>query len=215
MRKLLIAFTIAAGLFIGSLLPVESVLAQAQRTTTGVVWLVPPVNLTAGGGSDLVRAGGLLFTGRSTTDTAVQNTWNVVSQAISASTLNTNGQTLEYQVAILGANNANTHEYQAYFSASSATCSGTGAAMCDTGCIIVPSITNTTAFAGETLRILITRTGSSTQDYGREALGVSTSMTAGTCSITDTGATKLVVGVRNTTAAAASLAQISYWVKFY
>jgi hypothetical protein len=214
-RKILLAFTLATGLLLGSFLPVGDLLAQAQRTTTGVVWLVPPVNLTAGGGTDTVRAGGLLFTGRTTTDNATVNTWNVVSQAISAATLNTNGQTLVFQVGLLGANNTNTHEYQAYFSNSSATCGGTNAALCDAGCIVLPSITNTTAFAPEELRITITRTGSSTQDYSRFVLGSTTAITAGTCSITDTSAMKLVFGTRNTTAGAASLAQVSYWVWYY
>lgn len=216
MRKLLVTFTIAAGLFVGSLLPVNELLAQAQRTTTGVVWLVPPVNLTAGGGTSTLRVGGLLTTGRSVTDTATQNDWQVTSVALDAALLNTNGQTIKWELGLLGANNANTHEYQAYFANSSSVCSGSGAAMCTTGCIILPGVTNTTAFNGEEFQVRITRTGSSTQDYTRALHGGgNTSHTTGTCSITDTSAMKLVFGTRNTTAAAASLAQLSYVVWFY
>lgn len=201
MRKTFIALMLS----VLALMPAPTVSAQSTviNSTRGVVQL-------------LGQVGRMISRARTTTDNATQNTWNVVSQSLNANVLNQDGRTLEFVVGLLGANNANTHEYQAYFSASSATCGGTGAAMCDTGCIVLPSVTNTTAFNGEVLRVFITRTSSGNQDYIRAlAGGANIAQTVGTCSIADSGATKLVFGTRNTSAAAASLAQVTSLVLIY
>lgn len=222
-----------AGLVAGLLLTPSKVVTQAPallfgsssgatqviKATSNALWVsiqsgAAPV-FTAGGGTDTFKSSGVLFTGRKTTDSAVQNDWNFVSQAISANTFNTNGQVLKFLVGLVGANNANTHEYQAYFADNSSTCGGTGAALCTTGTIVLPSVTNTTANAGEYLEVIVIRTGSGTQDYIRHLDGgPNISVTTGTATQTDSGIMKFVFGTRNTTAAAASLSLITYLVEF-
>lgn len=166
----------------------------------------------AGAGPTTFSAAGLIAQGRSTTDTATQNTWNVTSVSIPANTLNATSDTLVVDFGLLNANNTNTHEHNVYFAPSTATCSGTSATVCDAGCQILPVVSNTTAFGFVNLRALITRTGSATEDFTRTLGGTNQAWTTGTCSVDTTVATKVVFGVRNTSAAAASLAQLTYWI---
>lgn len=191
-----------------------AILALAPISAQQVLSITPTPGTAISAGTASFLPEGLLFSGRSVTDNATQNTWNVVSQTISANTLVSDGSVLSYRVGLVGANNTNTHEYQAYFSASSATCGGTGASLCNSGCIVLPSVTNTVAFNGEILQVDVIRTASNTEDYTRMLVGGgNTAQTTGTCSIDLTADTKFVIGTRNTSAAAASLAQVTYTVR--
>lgn len=170
----------------------------------------------AGSGTSTFRSSGLFANwARSVADTALLNDWNVVTIPIPANTLSVNGHTARLYLGYLGANNANTHEIQAYYAASTSVCSGTGAAMCTTGCLVLPGITNAAAFANQIIDVAIVRTAAATQDYLRFLNGNNTATAVGTCAIDTTAATKFVFGSRNTTAAAASIAQITYAGFFY
>lgn len=219
---------IALGLILGFLIPARTIAQtgvllfgsnagapQPIKATAGALF-VALQSTAAGGGTDTILPSGILSYQRTTTDNATLNTWNVISSPVSASTLNNNnGQTLRFVVGLLGANNVNTHEYQAYFADTSSTCGGTGAALCTTGCLVLPSVTNTTAFAQERLEVEIPRVSSGNQDFVRALTGsINQAWAVGTCTLTDTNATKLVFGTRNTSAGAASLAQVDAWVYF-
>lgn len=201
------AFTAALGL----LLMAWTLTTDAQVVTNPLITGASSGPARAGGGTSTYNPGGYFVApARTTTDTAVQNTWQVVTVAVPANTLAVNGQTAKFIVDLLGANNANTHEYEAYFSASTATCGSTGANVCNSGCFILPSVTNTTAFATVHMEVDIIRTGSATQDYGRQSQGTNTNTAIGTCTIDLTADSKFVFATRNTSAAAASLAQLDY-----
>ena len=171
---------------------------------------------SANGTATTFKAGGVIATDTKTSDTAVQNVWQVQSIPIAANLLAHTGDVLEIELFLLGANNTNTHEYNAFFAPATATCSGTGATVCDAGCFVLPGVTNTVAFNGEKLDVVLTQATGSNQNYGRALLGGGNfAQGAGGCTVDTTAATKFVFATRNTTTSAASLAQVSTVVKFF
>lgn len=194
------------------------VLASAGTTTAPAYTATPSVTsvtVKGGTGTGTLKAGGIIAQMlTSITDASVQNQWNVGSVAIPANTLAVDGDTLQIQVAYTLATNANTKPYQLYFAASSATCSGSGATVCNSGCQLQSNSTTSSALSAIDI-YTITRTSSGNQKYyGTLPITSSIQRTdLGVCAITDTAATQIAFGIRNNDAAAASVAAsiINVW----
>ena len=206
MKRILLTLALLATL-------AAAALAQNTVTTNPLITGMEGIQ-KAGTSTETYRSSGMFDRGRSTTDNATINTWNVHTINVPAGMLAAVGDTVQAEFRLLGANNVNTHEYQAYFSNSTATCGGTGANLCNAGCFMLPAITNTIAFATELLTIEVQKTGSNTQDAARFVVGSNQAWAVNTCTITDTADAKFVFGSRNTSASAASLAQV-WWYAVY
>lgn len=147
-------------------------------------------------------------------DAAVQNQWNVITCAVPANTLVADGDQLDIQVGALLSANTNTREFQFYWSLASATCSGTGASLCNSGCQLQQGTTTTNA-AQALGSFSVIRTGAGAQKkIGTMIVTAGIGSTA-TCSIDETQATQVVAGFRNTTAAAASVTSATINVFYF
>lgn len=192
---------------------------SAQNTVTVNPLIVGSTSIqrvgSASGENSTFRPGGLVDFVRDVTDTAAINEWQTLTLPLGAGALARADDSVLVRWGLLGAANANTHEYQTYFSLATATCGGTAAALCNSGCIILPSVTNTTSTAAVRYEVLLTRLTATTQDYERAITGTNQAWFTGGCTIDLAQATKFTVGSRNTSAAAASMVQMSAWLFSY
>lgn len=138
-------------------------------------------------------------------DAATVNQWNVMSVTLPASTLVTNGDTLDIDAYVQTATNANTKAFQLYWGGG--TCSGTGASCCASGTQVYSDGTSGSNVAYLSKYSLM-RIASGTQTYtGFNAVGAAslTGVLQGNPSVTDTATIPIVFCARNTSASAATL----------
>src|SRR3990172_2891148 len=143
----------------------------------------------------------------SVTDAAVQNQWNVDSISINQPwTYLVAGETFKYEFSWRTATNGNTKEFQAWFAPTTATCSGTGASLCNSGCQLVGNTTIGSAI-GVKFEAVFVRDSANNQKGWQETKvnGSTISGNTVTCTITETANAKFVYGVRNTSASATSI----------
>lgn len=175
----------------------------------------PP--LTAGSGTGTFKAGGIIGQVLTAiTDASVQNQWNVATMSIPANTLATNGDTIEFDVGWVTAANANSKSSQMYFSLGTATCSGSAATLCNTGCQLQTNATTGSA-VNDVNKFYIVRTSAGNQKFfGQVLTGTAVLATyLGTCTIDETLVTQLAFGVTNTAAAAASITNSLLEARYY
>ena len=170
----------------------------------------------AGTGTGTFKPGGLLCQNITPiVDALVQNQWNVASCSIPANTLVSNGDTLRVNATWRTAGNGNTKGFQLWYSLATATCSGTGANLCDSGC----NMSNAQTTVGNGIGInhrneLIKNSTGVVVNNGFIVTGSVVPATGSLqfdCSVDMTAATKLTLGVRNESAAAASISDIENW----
>lgn len=141
-------------------------------------------------------------------DASIQNQWNVTSCQISANTLVTNGDTLQILAGFRVPANTNAREYALFLAPTTATCSGTGAALCDAGCQLpFAAITHSTSNGSVDMDYTVTRTGAATQTARGRSISVAATQgqVTSACTLTSTAALKVAIGARNTAAAATSV----------
>lgn len=170
--------------------------------------------LNAGSGSDTYKPAGLVCQQLTPlVDASVQSQWNVISCAILANVLSANGAMLHVTTQHRTATNANTKAYQLWYAPSTATCSGSNAAICDAGCNVSGALTTTGSAVGIRLEYNIFRTAAGAASSTGWAVAASTINATGgitiACTVDETAATKIVYGVRNDDAAAASIAAVN------
>ncbi len=200
-NKVFIVFSVLIVLIIISLKAqtiIQGVLQLSGQTTT----------FSAGTGTGSIKASGIICSNlTNVTDAATQNTWNLITCTIPANTLVTNGDTLKVESWGLLAANANAKEYQLEYTATTDTCSGTNAAICLAGCNILDSNTTASA-AAQGFMLEFVKTGATTHKasgYALTASSVQANTANAACTSTDTVDNQIVVGWRNTAAAAASI----------
>lgn len=205
---------------IGSVAAVASgqVLTSAGASTVPAYSANPSVTTVTvkpGTSTQTMKAGGLACVQTtSITDAATINQWNVSTCLLNANVLNAAGDTLMVKAPFTVAANANTKGYQIYWSLQSATCSGTGTQLCNSGCELGTNTTTSGSGASAGWEGLITKlsAGSHTVYEFLPASSSNQETNQTTCSLDETQATQIAIGVRNTSASAGSVTNSKIWV---